>query len=100
MKKKQPIEFCEDSGAASFCEPSENDQRQRPISHYRDAIADHFVEFLKWLDIRPLWRDGDTRYFRVNFWKYGASVGRAQITRSVFLAVDDKFDGLSVREIG
>jgi len=86
-------------GRTLYCEPSETEVRQRPSSHYQEAIAEHFVEFARWLDIRPLWRDDNIRFFRVNFWNTDFTTGERRIVRSVFLAIEDLYDGLCVREI-
>ena len=75
------------------------ERRTRPLSHYTDAIADFFVELPRWLDVRPLWRKANTRFFRVNFWRTDLSNAEERIARSVFVAVEDTFDGLAVREI-
>ncbi len=90
--------FCEDNAAATYCEEFGSQRRERPISHYKDAIADFLFELTRWLDIRPLWRRGETRFFRVNFWKSDVEVGEERIARSIFLAVEDTHDGLCVRE--
>lgn len=94
---KTATEVCADFSGTTYCEPSGSERRHRPLSHYKDAIAEYLVELVQWLDIRPLWQRGDTRFFRVNFWKELPG-GEQRIARSIFLAVEDTFDGLSVRE--
>lgn len=73
--------------------------RARPMWHYKLAIAKFLVEYIRWLDIRMLWRSGSTTFFRVNHWSMGDRVGDASITRSEFLAVDDSRKGLNVRRV-
>jgi hypothetical protein len=89
--------LCADYGVTDYCEPASR-ERWRSLGEYRDAIADYFVEFVRWLDIRPLWQQGDARFFRVNFWKPNPGNGQPRIARSVFLCVQETFDGLVVKE--
>lgn len=95
---KTATQACEDFGSTTYCERIGDERRHRPLSHYKDAIAEYLVEHTRWLDIRPLWERGDTRFFRVNLWKTDLSCGEQRIARSLFIAVQDTYDGLCVRE--
>lgn len=78
-------------------ECAERKEIERPLSHYKLAIAEFLFEYVRWLDVRVLWRTGRTTFFRVNRWALGERVGDARIAKSDFLAVDDLCDGLKVR---
>ena len=72
-------------------------ERECKLPLYKQAIAGFLVEHMHWLDVRELWREELTAFFRVNIWSTGDRVGDARITKSLFLAVDEHEGGLRVR---
>ncbi|MBI3836233.1 MAG: hypothetical protein HY287_18085 [Planctomycetes bacterium] len=75
-------------------------ERQYSLWNLKEAIADYLVDYVRWLDIRLLWRSRRKAFFRVNFWTNGIRAFDSHISRSLFLAVEDSDDGLVVREPG
>lgn len=67
-------------------------------SDLRSAIAQRYLETPGRLDIRRLWSDGLTHYFRVNWWKLRENLFERYICRSAFVIVEETEEGLTVSE--
>jgi len=66
------------------------------LAEMRAAICAVLFENPRDLDIRPLWTQGETGYFRVNWWTVEAVAPR--IRRSAFISVARMQHGYQVRE--